>query len=169
MWGFPFRGRGVGGTPSLYSCLVLLPVSVQIGVPIFCILCYNAVMENGTPITTDTPRRGPGKPALPADQKQVKRTVSMTLPDWDYLALWSGGDPDMDTPSHHLRELVADMQRMRPRGPRVFGHEGKRPRHVMPGGKLARFASRAGDDLTNKEAAALIVQRYIAEHPEEFE
>lgn len=21
MWGFPFRGRGVGGTPSLYSCL----------------------------------------------------------------------------------------------------------------------------------------------------
>jgi len=126
-------------------------------------------MDIGTPQLVQAVKGKGGRPALPVDQKQVKQTVSMTRPDWDYLALWSGGDPDMDTPSHHLRELVADMQRMRPRGPRVFGHEGKRPRHVMPGGKLARFASRAGDDLTNKEAAALIVQRYIALHPEEFE
>jgi hypothetical protein len=127
-------------------------------------------MDNGTPIMPEASRRGPGKPALPADQKQVKRTVSMRLSDWDYLALWSGGDPDMDTPSHHLRELVVDMRRMRPKGPGVFGHDNiQRPRHVMPGNKLARFASRAGDDLTNKEAAALIVQRYIVQHPEEFE
>lgn len=126
----------------------------------------DATANIGIPIIPTGPRRGRGKPALPPEQKIVKETVGAVRDDWEFLRLWSGEDPDMDTPSHWFRELIAYARRMHPQGPHAFGRTGKKPRHVMPGHKLTQFGEREG--LTNREAAALIVARYIKEHPEQF-